>query len=126
MLTRTDVAAAALRNVLSSAKSVRNFVHRIESGELANAYAHGVAGMNETVRTRHGPAVRAVRICRRPITGTVNFARLNRTVADRRPRQQAVAECDCIHERRQRRTHLPLCRSQSPIEFALRVITAAH
>ena len=85
-LERTDVAGGAVRNVLSNAKIIRDFLYRIESGELANAHAHGVARMNETVGARHGPAVRAVGICRRPITGTVDFARLNRTVADRRPR----------------------------------------
>src|SRR4029453_5438317 len=97
-LERTNVAGGPVRNVLSNAKIVRNFLHRTEPCELTNAYAHGVAGMNETVGARHGPSVRAVRICRRPITGTVDFARLNGTVADRRPRQQAVAECDRIHE----------------------------
>src|SRR5438046_8394981 len=95
-LERTDVAGGPVRNVLSNAKIVRNFLHRIEPGEMANAYAQGVAGMNETVRTRHGPAVRTVRICRRPISCPVDFAGLNRTVADRRPRQQAVAEGDRI------------------------------
>src|SRR5205823_13148720 len=84
-LERTDVAGGPVRNVLSNPKIVRNFLHRIEPGELANAYAHGVAGMDETVGARHGPAVRTVRICRRPISCPVDFAGLNRTVADRRP-----------------------------------------
>src|SRR5205814_10064037 len=113
-------------NTMSITKVPRNFLHRIEPGELADEYAHGVARMNETVSARHGTAVRAVRICRRPITCTVDFSWLNRTIADRRPRQEAMAECDCIHERLEGRTHLPVCRSQRPIEFALRVITAAH
>ena len=37
-----------------------------------------------------------------------------------------MAECDRIDERLERRTYLPVRRSQRPIEFALRVITAAH
>src|SRR6266481_4189034 len=82
-LERTDVAGGAVRNVLSNAKVIRDFLYCIESGELANAHAHGVAGMNKTVGARHGPAVRAIGIRRRPVTGTVDFARLNRTVADR-------------------------------------------
>src|SRR5204863_6989406 len=57
---RTDVAGGPVRNVLSNAKIVRNFLHRIEPGELANSHAHGDAGMNETVGARHGPPVRAV------------------------------------------------------------------
>src|SRR5438477_12806422 len=69
-LERTDVGGGSVRNVLSNAKIVRNFLHRIEPRELANSHAHGVAGVNETVRTRHGPAVRAFRICWRPVTGT--------------------------------------------------------
>ncbi len=72
-----------MRNVLSNAKIIRDFLYRIESGELANSHAHGVARMNETVGARHGPTVRAIGIRRRPITGTVDFARLDRTVADR-------------------------------------------
>jgi hypothetical protein len=71
---------------LSNAEIVRDFLYRIESGELANAHAHRVARMNETVGARHGPTVRAVGI--RPATNfrPVDFARLNRTVTDRRPR----------------------------------------
>src|SRR5438034_9789970 len=55
-----DVAGRPVRYVLSNAKIIRDFLHRIKSGELSNAHAHGVARMNETVRARHGPAVRAV------------------------------------------------------------------
>src|SRR4029453_5914195 len=82
-LERTDVTCGPARNILSNAEIIRDFLYRIEAGELANAHAHGVARMNETVGARHGPAVRAVGICRRPITGTVDLARLNRTVTDR-------------------------------------------
>src|SRR5215831_5440864 len=76
-LERTDVAGRPMGNLLSNAKVIRNFLHRIESGELANAHAHGVARMNKTVRARHGSAVRAVGIRRRPITRSIDFARLN-------------------------------------------------
>src|SRR4030095_11005094 len=64
-LKRTNVAGGPVRNVLSNAKIVRNFLHRIEPRELTNAYAHGVAGMNKTVGARHRPAARAVRIWQR-------------------------------------------------------------
>ena len=37
-----------------------------------------------------------------------------------------MAESNRIDKRLERRTHLPVRRSQRPIEFALRVITAAH
>ena len=86
-LERTDVAGGPMRNILSNAKIVRDFLHRIKSGELPNAHAHRVARMNETVGARHDPAIRAVGICRRPISGAVDFTGLNRTVADRCPRQ---------------------------------------
>src|SRR4029077_6309849 len=62
-LDRTDETGGAVRCLVSNAKIIRNFLYRIESGELANAHAHGVAGMNETVGTRHRPAVCAVGIC---------------------------------------------------------------
>src|SRR5215469_7271455 len=82
-LERTDVASRSARNLLSNAKVVCDFLHRIKSRELPNAHAHGVARMNETVGARHDASIRAVRICWRPISCTVDFARLNRTVTDR-------------------------------------------
>src|SRR5436309_14958815 len=77
-LERADVAGRPVRYVLSNAKIIRDFLYRIESGELANTHAHGVARMNETVGARHGAAVRAVRIRRRPISRAIDFAGLNR------------------------------------------------
>src|SRR4030095_2168330 len=81
----TDVAGGPTRNLLSNAKIVCDFLHRIKSRELPNAHAHRVARMYETVGARHDASIRAVRICRRPIFRTAYFARLNRTVTDRRP-----------------------------------------
>src|SRR5262245_60177086 len=78
-----DVAGGAMGNVLSNTKTVRDFLYRIEPRELADPHAHSVPGMNKTVRTRHHTSERAVRICWRPISGPVDFARLNGTVADR-------------------------------------------
>src|SRR6266581_3272794 len=105
---------------------VRDFLYRIESRELSHAHAHGVARMTETVRARHDAAVSAVRIRRRPISCAVDFARLNRAVADRRARQQPVAKRDRVNEGLECGTDLAICRSERAIEFALRVITAAN
>src|SRR6266850_6670457 len=63
-LERPDVAGGPVRNILSNAEIVRDFLYRVEAGELANAHAHSVARMNETVGARHGPTVRAVGIRR--------------------------------------------------------------
>src|SRR4029077_5550834 len=56
----TDVAGGPVRNILSNAQIVRDFLYRIEAGELANAHAHGVARMNETGGRRPGRGGRAV------------------------------------------------------------------
>src|ERR1700746_1710216 len=59
-LERADVAGGPVRNVLSNAEIVRDFLYPIEARERANAHAHGVARMNQTVRAGHDTSERAV------------------------------------------------------------------
>src|SRR6478735_8605429 len=66
-LERTDVAGGPMRNVLSNAKIMRVFLYRIESGELANAHAHGIARMDEAIGARHDAAISAVGVSGRPV-----------------------------------------------------------
>src|SRR5947207_16013532 len=115
-----------MRNILRNAEIVSDLLHCIEPGELANSDAHGVARMNETVGAGHDAAIGAVGICWGPISRAINFAGLNRAIADRSARQQSVAEGDSVNERFERRTNLPVCRSHCPIKLALRVIAAAN
>src|SRR4249920_744809 len=86
-LERTDVAGWPVRNVLSNAKIIRDFLYRIESGELANAHAHGVARMDQAIGARHDTAISAVGVSGRPVAGAVNFTGLNWAIANRRTRQ---------------------------------------
>ena len=48
-LKRTDVNRRPVGNILRKAERVGDSLHRIESGELADAYAHGVTRMDKTV-----------------------------------------------------------------------------
>ena len=48
-LKRTDVNRRPVRNILSKAERVGDLLHRVESSELPDAHAHGVARMDETV-----------------------------------------------------------------------------
>src|ERR1700692_275534 len=114
-----------MRNVLRNTEVVSNLLHSIEPGELSNAHTHGVARMNKAVGAGHGAAVSAVGICRRPISRAINFAGLNRAIADRSARQQAVAESDSVNEWFECRANLPVCGSHRPVELALRVIASA-
>src|SRR6476619_5070548 len=82
-LERTDVAGWPVRNVLSNAKIIRDFLYRIESGVLTNAHTHGVSRMNQTIGARHDAAVSAVGVRGRPIARAVDFAGLDRAIADR-------------------------------------------
>ena len=59
-LKRTDVDRGTVRNILSNTEIVRDLLHCIKSGELSDAHAHGVAGMNETIGARLDPAIGAV------------------------------------------------------------------
>src|SRR4029450_9832314 len=70
----TDVGGGTVRHFFSDAEIVRDLLHSSESGELSPAHAHGVTRMNKAVGARHGAAVGAVRICRRPISCAVDFA----------------------------------------------------
>src|SRR6266536_2196991 len=125
-LERTDVAGGPMRNVLSNSKIIRDFLYRIESGELANAHAHGVARMDQAIGARHNAAISAVGVSGRPVAGAVNFTGLNWAIANRRTRQQSMTKSNRVNKRLERRADLPIRRSQRPIEFAVRVITAAH
>ena len=118
-----------MRNPAASGRNaevVRDLLHRVESGELPHAHAHGVTRMNETVRARHDATVGAVGICRRPISCSLDFAGANRPITNRGARQQPVTESDRVNERFERRTNLPVCRSERAVELALRVIAAAY
>src|SRR5437764_7974857 len=81
--------------------------------------------MNEPVRTRLNPAVGPVGVTRIPAAGAFDLARLNRSVANRGSGQETVSKSQRINKRLERRAHLPVGRSQGPIELALRIITAA-
>src|SRR4029453_2423005 len=80
----------------------------------------------QTIGTRKNPAVRSIGISRRPAPRAVDFTGTNRTIADRRARQQPVTESDRVDERLECGTPLPIRRSQRAIEFALRVIAATY
>src|SRR5262249_9127270 len=56
-LERTNVGRRSPGNVVSKSESGCNLLGVLESGELANSNAHGVPGMNQTVRDRHDSAV---------------------------------------------------------------------
>src|SRR6267154_1953271 len=71
----------------SNAKIIRDFLYRIESGELANAHAHGIARMDQAIGARHDAAISAVGVSGRPVAGAVNFTGLNWAIANRRTRQ---------------------------------------
>src|SRR6476620_6769365 len=86
-LERTDVAGGPVRNVLSNAKIIGDFLYRIESGVLANAHAHGVTRMDQAIGARHDTAKGAVGVSGRPVPGAVNFTGLNWAIADRRTRK---------------------------------------
>src|SRR5437868_11971404 len=78
---RTDVNGRTARSVVGQIQGGRDFLDGVESRELADANAHGVARMDQTVGARLDPAVSAIRICGRPSSGAVDFAWLNRAVA---------------------------------------------
>ena len=80
--------------------------------------------MNQSVRRRLDPAIGAIRISGRPISGTLNFARLNRTIANSRTREKTIGEGKGVNKRLERRANLPIRRRQCAIEFALGIIAA--
>src|SRR5438034_7464878 len=82
--------------------------------------------MDETVGAGHDAAVGAVGICGRPIPGAIDFAGLNGAIANRGTRQEAVSEGDRVNEWLEGRSNLPIGRSESAIEFALRIIASAN
>ena len=69
--------------------------------------------------------ISAVRISGRPIPGPINFAWLNRIVADRGAGQQALGESNRVNKGLESRTDLAIGRRQRAIEFALRIIAPA-
>src|SRR5262249_13518532 len=86
-LERTDEAGRPVRNILSDAKIIRDLLYRIESGELADTHAHGVARMDQAIGARQDAAISAVGVSRRPVAGAVNFTGLNWAITNRRTRQ---------------------------------------
>ena len=83
-LERANVNRRPVRNVFSEPERRRDFRHVIEPGDFADADAHRVARMNQSIGNGLDAAVSAVGISRRPIPRALDFARLNRSVADRR------------------------------------------
>ena len=81
--------------------------------------------MNEAVGDRLDPAVAAIGISRRPIARALDFARLNRSIADRRAREAGRGKGERVNERLERRADLAIRRRQGAIEFALRIIASA-
>src|SRR6266404_4348981 len=79
---RTDVNGWTARNVVAQIQRGRDFLDGIEPGELPNPHTHRVARVNQTVRARLNPAVGPIRICGGPVSGAVDFARLNWAVAN--------------------------------------------
>ena len=122
---RADVNRRPARNVFGQTDRRRDLLNVIEPRELTDAHAHRVARMDQAVRNRLDAAVSPVRISRRPISRAFDFARLDRPVANRRPRQKSVRKRECVNKRLERRTDLPVRRSQSAIEFTLRIIASA-
>src|SRR6266478_184572 len=78
--------------------------------------------MDDALRARLDAAVSSIGISWRPISSAVNFAGLYGPIADGGAGQKPMAESERINERFERRTNLPVCRSECAIEFALRVI----
>ena len=58
--------------------------------------------MNQAVGGGLNPAIGAVGISRRPISRALDFAGLDRAVADRRAREQAISEGESINKRFER------------------------
>src|SRR4029077_11022670 len=110
-LERTDVAGRPARDVLSNAKIIRDLLYRIESGELADAHAHGVARMDQAIGARHDAAISAVGVSRRPVAGAVNLTGWIWAIANRRTRQKSMAKSNRVNKRLERRPHLPVRRS---------------
>src|SRR5207244_9516168 len=86
-LERADIDRRAMRNVLRNTEIVGDLLHRVEPCELPDAYAHGIARMDQSIGARHGAAVSAIGISGRPISCALDLARLNRAIADCRTRQ---------------------------------------
>src|SRR4030095_5096002 len=60
----TDVDRRTVRNILGNAKRVGHFLHSVESSELSNADAHGVARADKPVGARKNTAVSPIGISR--------------------------------------------------------------
>src|SRR2546430_2595334 len=86
-LKRTDVSGWTVRNILRNAERVGDLLNGVQPGKLSNAYAHGVARVDQAIGARTNSAVRSIGISRRPISSAVDFTRLDRTVTDRSARQ---------------------------------------
>src|SRR5207247_10736252 len=56
----------------------------------------------------------------------IDFSGLNGAIANRGTRQEAVSEGDRVNEWLEGRSNLPIGRSESAIEFALRIIASAN
>src|SRR6202011_3700683 len=82
--------------------------------------------MDEAVGARLDADVSSVGISRRPISRAVDLAWLNRAVADGRAGQKPVGEGERINERLEGRADLAIRGRERAIEFALRIIAAAH
>src|SRR5437763_557535 len=65
-LERSNVYGRAVRDVVPQAKVDRDFLDVIESGDLTDAHAHRVSGMDQAVGNRLNTPVGAVGISGRP------------------------------------------------------------
>src|SRR5918996_4120573 len=61
---RTDVSRGTGWNILTEIECDGDFLNGIKSGELTDAHTHGVARIDETVRTGQNAAILSIRIGR--------------------------------------------------------------
>ena len=80
--------------------------------------------MNQSVGNRLNPAIGAIRISRGPVSGALDFAGLDWSIADGRAGEQAVHERDRVNERLEGRANLAVRRCERAIELTLRIIAA--
>src|ERR1700720_302892 len=82
--------------------------------------------MDEAIGARLDADVSSVGISRRPISRAIDFAWLNRAIADGCAGQKPMGEGEGINERLEGRADLAIRGWERAIEFALRIIAAAH
>src|SRR4051812_15586904 len=103
--------------VLVEIQRVCDSLGRIQTGEFADPYTHGVAGIDQAIGAGLNPAISPIRIRRRPSAGTVNFSRLNRTITNGGAGKKPIRERERVYERFKGRTNLTIRRRKRAVEF---------